>query len=503
MPINVILADLDFNITYVNPASVRTLAELQAYLPVRPENMVGQNIDIFHKNPAHQRGILSKPDRNLPHRAQIQVGPETLDLLVSPVRDKSGKYLGPMVTWEIVTEKLRNEAEMVRIQNMMENIPINVMLADREFKIVYMNAASTRTLKTIEHLLPIKVEQMLGHSIDVFHKQPEHQRKLLADPRNLPLRTKIKLGSETLDLLASAIFDKDRNYIGPMVSWSVITQQIKLADEVRAVAQIVSSSATEMQANSKHVAANSEETSRQAQVVAAASEEATRNVETVSSAAEELIRLDRRNLAPRPGSIEDDVAGREPGESNECDDQAARRLSAEIGQVVKVITSIAQQTNLLALNATIEAALRGEAGKGFAVVANEVKELARQTSKATEEISKKIAAIQGSTGQAVTAIASISESISKINEISTTIAGAVEEQTAATSEISRNVAEAARGTAEVTNNISEVLKAATDAGRAAADMLTASDSLGARVGAVGWDHFQLPEADMIKNGKKR
>ena len=151
--------------------------------------------------------------------------------------------------------------------------------------------------------------------------------------------------------------------------------------------------------------------------------------------------------------------------------------SNEIGQVVKVITSIAQQTNLLALNATIEAARAGEAGKGFAVVANEVKELARQTAKATEEISQKINAIQGATGVAVSAIGSISDSIRKINEISTTIASAVEEQTAATNEISRNVSEAARGTAEVTSNISGVSQAAEEGGRGSGEILSAAEGL--------------------------
>ena len=140
--------------------------------------------------------------------------------------------------------------------------------------------------------------------------------------------------------------------------------------------------------------------------------------------------------------------------------QARRDRSAEIGNVIKVITSIAQQTNLLALNATIEAARAGEAGKGFAVVANEVKELAKQTAKATEDISRKIEAIQGDTKGAVEAIAQIGTIINQINDIQNTIASAVEEQTATTSEISRNVAEAAKGSSEIAQNITGVAQAA-------------------------------------------
>lgn len=399
----------------------------------------------------------------------------------NPIKNQAGTLYKVVKYASDITSKKLAEDDMVRVQNMMDTIPINVLLANTDFEMIYMNPASYKQLKELEHLLPMPVDKLMGQSIDIFHKNPEMQRRLLADPSNLPHRAKIKVGEETLDLLATAIYDKNKQYIGPMVSWSVVTGQVQLANdfesEIQGIVSVVTSSATEMQASSKSLSDMADNTARQSQVVAAASEEATRNVETVSSAAEELsasISEIARHVQDQSHMTSQAVT---EADSTNATIKELGVASTEIGQVVKVITSIAQQTNLLALNATIEAARAGEAGKGFAVVANEVKELARQTARATEEISEKINAIQGSTGIAVTAIGSIGESIRKINEISTTIASAVEEQTAATNEISRNVAEAARGTAEVTNNISGVSQAATDSGTASGDMLAAAKGL--------------------------
>ena len=397
----------------------------------------------------------------------------------SEARLESIRNVGRLVSGTL--ESLEQQEEAVRVQSMVENAPINVIFADTDHRITYVNPASVATLKTLEDLLPVSVDQIVGQNIDIFHKNPEYQRKILDNPSKLPHRGKIKLGEETLDLLISAIRDSNGERIGSMATWSVITNQVRMADDfetnVKGVVEIVTSSATELQASAKSMAATAEETSRQSQVVAAASEEATKNVETVSSAAEELsASISEISRHVQEASRMTQQAVQQADQTNVTIKDLGES-SNEIGQVIKVITSIAQQTNLLALNATIEAARAGEAGKGFAVVANEVKELARQTAKATEEISEKIGAIQGATGGAAAAIASIGESIGKINEISTTIASAVEEQTAATNEISRNVTEAARGTAEVSSNIAGVSQAADEAGRGAGDIQTAADGL--------------------------
>ena len=473
MPINVMFADRDFKIQYINPASVRTLKGLEKHLPIRADQMVGQLIDIFHKRPEYQRKILSDPN-NLPHRAQIQLGGETLDLLVSPVYDDNRNYLGAMVTWDVITQKLKTETEMARVNSMMENAPINVMFADRDLTIQYLNPASIKTLAGLEGMLPVKLDQIVGQSIDIFHKNPAHQRRILSDPKNLPHKAQIPLGRETLDLLVSPIYDQEKNYMGAMVTWEVITEKLamqerekEMTENLRGVLQKVAENSTamasaseELAAVSQQMGANSEETSAQANVVSAAAEQVSKNVQTVATAVEEMT-ASIKEIAKNAG----DAAKVATGAVTVADTTNATvtklgESSAEIGKVIKVITSIAQQTNLLALNATIEAARAGEAGKGFAVVANEVKELAKETAKATEDISQKIEAIQGDTKGAVQAIGEISTIINQINDISNTIASAVEEQTATTNEIGRNISEAAKGSAEIAQNITSVAQAA-------------------------------------------
>jgi len=440
-------------------------------------------------------------------------------------------------------DKKKRDAEMALFVPLVENMPTNLLLADSDLKLKYMNPEAKKSLEKLEQYLPIKVEDMIGQSIDIFHKDPERVRAIVSDPQNLPHEAQIQVGPETLSFMAAAIYDQNQEYIGPMVAWELITEKIanekkvkeaaerekvqagelrQKVDNILAVvnvaaqgdltqdvsvdgddaigqmgrglkqffanlrqniikigenAQALGSSSEELTAVSQQMASNAGETSSQVNVVAASSDEVSKNVETVAAGTEEMSASIKEIAANATDAAR--VAS-EAVKVAETTNKTVIKLgdsSAEIGEVIKVINSIAEQTNLLALNATIEAARAGEAGKGFAVVANEVKELAKETAKATEDIGNKIQAIQEDTNSAVDAIGEISMIINQINDIASTIAGAVEEQSATVNEIGRNVNESARGTAEIAQNITGVAQTAENTASGAGDTQKAAAEL--------------------------
>jgi len=253
-----------------------------------------------------------------------------------------------------------------------------------------------------------------------------------------------------------------------------------MADTIKTIAGnsgLLKGASEELIAVSQQMATSAEETSAQATVVSASAEQVSRNVETVATGVEEMtasIReiADSAHDAAKVATEAVDVAKTTSSTIAKLDDS-----SAKISDVTKVITSISEQTNLLALNATIEAARAGEAGKGFAVVANEVKELARETASATEEIGKRVEAIQGDTKSAVAAIGQIGSIVKQIYEIQNTIASAVEEQTATTNEIGRSVTEVAMGSSDIAANISGVATATQDTASGASSTQRAAREL--------------------------
>jgi methyl-accepting chemotaxis protein len=307
--------------------------------------------------------------------------------------------------------------------------------------------------------------ELMAVAVQTYRKKPE---KLIAAQQAI-----IKAVMLDMDYAISVYIDEGKKNFSQRLN----TLADNLETTVKSVADKVSSSATDMRGAAEQMTAKAERTSQQANTVATASEQASVNVQTVASAAEELnasVSEISRQVAASTKITTQAVA---EAQATNLQVEGLAKAAQRIGDVVKLINDIAGQTNLLALNATIEAARAGEAGKGFAVVASEVKNLANQTAKATEDIVAQISSIQSETKQAVEAIQRIGATIGTINEISTTIASAVEEQGAATREIARNVQEASAGTNEVSTNIVYVTQTAKETGDTARLMQGNSSAL--------------------------
>jgi methyl-accepting chemotaxis protein len=586
-PTNMMFADRDFVIQYMNPASLQTLRGLEKHLPVRADDVVGSSLDVFHKNPAYQRGLLETAS-HLPRRADIQVGEETLDLLVSAITDANGEYIGAMATWEVITDRIRSERERAEaaadttavnkvlsslaaaqsadaaVQSTLDTVrnefgwvygsywtvdPADRLLkfdresgdAGAEFRRVTLQASfaegvglsgrawARRDLFFTPDIgemtdcprasvaqqvgvksgicFPVLVDGEVVGTMDFFATEtlePSPQRlEALRNIGRLLSQALTRIHQETAEREAAAVLAGKVEQILDLVSAAAegdLTRTLdidgddavgRVAAGLRALmgtlrgsmsniggtAETLAAAAGQLTSLAEGMGEGASMTSDRAASASSASVQVSASIQTVATAAEEMtasIREIAKNATEAATVATDAVSVASEAQGTVA---SLGESSAEIGQVIKVITSIAQQTNLLALNATIEAARAGDAGKGFAVVANEVKELAKETAKATEEIGQKIEAIQSDTQGAVSAISRIAEVIAKINDIQSTIASAVEEQTATTNEIARSVTEAAAGANGIAEDVTQVATAAADTREGAQNTLTSATEL--------------------------
>ena len=384
-------------------------------------------------------------------------------------------------------EQFKQDAEQsFLLKQMVDDMPTNVMTVDVRdgYKVNYLNNAAMATLSKLEEHLSVKANEILGTSNTIFDSDPEHQNKMLSNPDNMPHRSKVQIGPEKMALLVSAIRDKQDQYVGAMLTWEIITAKEAMGEDVGNVVSVVTSAVTELEATAQSMSSMAQQTQSQSTAVAAAAEEASTNVSTVASSAEEL----NASIAEISQQMQEASrlaqSSQEQAMATNATVGTLKEAADKIGEVVNLINDIAEQTNLLALNATIEAARAGDAGKGFAVVANEVKALANETAKATEDINRQIQNIQGVTKDAVLSISSISESVTKLSDVATSVASAVEEQNSATQEIARSVEQAALGTREVTEKITDVSAAAQETGNSSTQVLETAKELATQANSL-------------------
>jgi methyl-accepting chemotaxis protein len=373
--------------------------------------------------------------------------------------------------------------EAFRLKQIVEDMPLNVMLADasKDFAVIYANRATLDALPKLSHVMPGGVTDPVGRHLNIFQAERGEIGSIVTKPESLPWRGQVQVGDERMEVRIAAVRDSRGRYLGPMLTWMLITAQVRLADNfeanVRALAGRVAQASREMLGAADSVRRTAEATGEKSEHVASTAGRATGNVQTVAAAAEELAASVAE--VDRQVGQSANVAGRARTEADETGRSMAELADAasRIGQVVELINAIAAQTNLLALNATIEAARAGEAGKGFAVVASEVKTLATQTAKATDDIREQINAIQARTEKGVQAMGRIGATIREISDVSDMILAAVSQQSQATHEIARSAAEAAQGTQEVADTILAVTQAAGEAGGAATQVEATAGAL--------------------------
>ena len=534
------MIDRDFNITYANNATLTLLneneEELRDVFPgFRADQILGTNIDTFHKNPSHQRKLLADPN-NLPYQTDIEVGPLKFSLNVTAVMDASGEYIGNALEWSDVTEVRAKESEVARLQSAIDGAASNFMMCDANLEIVYANPAVVKMMASRETELRqiwpgLDTKNLVGQNIDQFHKRPEHQRSLLSDPSRLPIKADINMGDLAFEVHATMITGPNGEYMGNMVEWKDTTEQkdaenqietmisdavagqldsriqtdnydgfmkglgdginslmdavvkpIKetvsvmqglaegkltenmdedyegefkvLSDSVNGSINNLKNMVGEIQSSTENIASAASEISQGNTDLSQRTEEQASSLEETASSMEELTGTVRQNADNARQANQLATSAREEAEGG--GDVATKTSAAmseinssskEIADIIGVIDEIAFQTNLLALNAAVEAARAGEQGRGFAVVAAEVRNLAQRSASAAKEIKSLI-----------------KDSVEKVEEGTRLVdesGKSLEEIVGAVKKVSDIIAEIAAASQEQSSGIEQINKAIT------------------------------------------
>ena len=538
---NLMMCDEDLNITYANPAVVEMLyarqTELRAVWPgMDAHNLVGESIDQFHRNPAHQRALLADPSR-LPVKAEINIGELEFEVNASILQGANGEYLGNIVEWKDLTDINKQKREVARLQSAVDGSTSNIMMCDADLNITFANPAVVNMLAARQSELravwpSLDAHNLVGQCIDGFHRNPAHQRALLSDPSRLPTKAEITIGDVEFEVNATYVAGPDGEYMGNMVEWKDITEEkdaerqiqnliddavegqldsridpskfngftkglseginnlmeavvvplkegkrvmvslaegdltqsmqgefkgefaelrdainasvtnlLNMVNDINEASGSISSGASEIATGNTDLSQRTEEQASSLEETASSMEEMTSTVRQNADNARTANTLasSAREQASKGGEVVSDAVSA-MSEINQS--------SKKISDIIGVIDEIAFQTNLLALNAAVEAARAGEQGRGFAVVAGEVRNLAQRSAGAAKEIKSLIndsveKVDEGSklVDESGKTLEQIVEAVKKVSDIIAEIAAASQEQSSGIEEVNKAISQ--------------------------------------------------------------
>jgi len=446
---NVMIADTELKITYMNPAVMELMQEAEADLKKElprfsVATLIGSNIDVFHKNPAHQRRMLATMQK--PHNAMIQIGKRAFDLLVTPLVDK-GKSIGFVVEWSDAKYRLLNLDYAAQIAAISRSQAVIEFMIDGT--IVSANENFVRSLGyTLDEVRGKHHSMFVDPAYRASREYQEFWERLKSGEFQAAQYKRIgKKGNEVwIEGAYNPILDVHGKVVKVVKFATDVTAQMKLLGDLK----------TLIDRNFGEIDGAIDLSTSEAHSASRAADETSSNVQSVAASAQQLAgSIDEIAQSMASSRAATDNAFNQAVAVGASTDTLANAAQAMNG-IVALIRNIASQINLLALNATIEAARAGEAGKGFAVVASEVKNLAIQASKATEQISDEIDGIQKTSTEVAAALVEIRNAVTTVRESVTLTASAVEEQSAVTRGMSSNMQSASSAVSIVSTNIKEI-----------------------------------------------